>query len=1248
LQNVTSAQTLNFARDVNISDNLSFTKTTNSLINITNPADIFWWGNIWTARNNVASGVRQTTFASIVIDWIEQTTWRHWNYSRWNQWSADTFAMGFHPAWVFTTSWAWGTLEINTTPLPGGGGGGTDRTQPGTVGFFALNLDTLISPELNQSAYRFFDNNNNVDVGSALANQDTSITLSNDGDAFRLRSLISITQNKLRQNEKTFKLQFAQQSWVCDSGFIWETYNDVTTTTAIAFNNNITPSDEDILISNINDPVNTGITAINQTYQELNNFSTSISEIPEDQDWKWDFSLIDNTAPNNTSYCFRIVESDGTLLDSYSVIPEITTYIPPSPGWVSTGLNLWLKSNAGTSTTTDGVNLASWTDQSGNGKTATAVTAPIYRDNATDNVNFYPVVNFNGTNQAMENTTWWMSSKSYFAVIIPTDTIDGTLSGGVPFGLECTNATVDFGTCGLPFGGLVLWSFTVAIPDEVITHALGSSANYRSAETGAESYAADKPMLVMINEDATGTIANIYEKWERLDNFTFNSYQSVTNTNYSLWRSLDGANPFYYDWDVVEIINFDDRLVDADRIKIESYLSLKYGITLKDWTQDYIASDGSTIIWDSGIAWTYNNDIFGIWRDNVQSLEQVQATSINDGTILTITAVWEGTNMSPSFVDIIDKEFFTIWNNAWANTWSATDTPAWFNVIARKWQTQENGDTGSTTFEFDVDDTNFDIPVLTAGTNYYFVYDSDGDSTLADETPVSMTNTSGSLWSTNLNLADETVFTIASEASSNNIPTDITLSNNTINENSIANTVVWSLTTTDGDVSDTHTYSLAIWTGDDDNARFTISWSNLEINHSPDHEIQDSYSIRIQTDDGNGWQYQEIFNIIINDLGEANTTTIDLEDSEDDFKYSVTSGQWNNNAVNPFAGSNSLESDNLWADNTQSCFEVDHNSSSTGSIDFYYEVSSQAWSDELRFFIDNVQQDQWSGTVTYTQYTSGDVSAGPHNYKWCYVKDGGWSAGTDNAYIDNINFIGTATDIIDPTIDSTNFASGSLLPGWNQTINLTYNDTDSWINVASANITLHKWDWISAYWADISGTGLTSGIINSTSATYTTNNLDFGKYQYRFSISDNAGNTQNQNIDFYIDVPEFIISTPEIDMWTLDSISNNFSPTVTITVRTVGAWFDIFMDADDSLLYTSESIDNWNGSTWFGYDQDPYTGNISAIGINQNISTQAASLNTNGDRNIYTFNIQLGGLVSDEQAAWDYLWDIDFWINLAY
>gem|GEM_PF-6548236 len=71
---------------------------------------------------------------------------------------------------------------------------------------------------------------------------------------------------------------------------------------------------------------------INQSYQELNTFTTSVAAIPRDQDGSWDFSLFDNTAPDSTTYCFRIVEDDGTLLDTYSSIPEITTGItPPIP-----------------------------------------------------------------------------------------------------------------------------------------------------------------------------------------------------------------------------------------------------------------------------------------------------------------------------------------------------------------------------------------------------------------------------------------------------------------------------------------------------------------------------------------------------------------------------------------------------------------------------------------------------------------------------------------------------------------------------------------------------------------------------------------------------------------------------------------------------------------------------------------------------------------------------------------------------
>jgi len=102
-----------------------------------------------------------------------------------------------------------------------------------------------------------------------------------------------------------------------------------------------------------------------------------------------------------------------------------------------------------------------------------------------------------------------------------------------------------------------------------------------------------------------------------------------------------------------------------------------------------------------------------------------------------------------------------------------------------------------------------------------------------------------------------------------NTPTDINLSNNALDENVAANTTVWSFSTIDLDVWDTHSYSLISWTWDSDNSAFTITGNTLSINTSPDFETQSSYSIRVQTDDGNGWNYQEVFTITINNLDEV-------------------------------------------------------------------------------------------------------------------------------------------------------------------------------------------------------------------------------------------------------------------------------------------------------------------------------------------------------------------------------------------
>jgi hypothetical protein len=176
-----------------------------------------------------------------------------------------------------------------------------------------------------QSAYRFFGNDNSTDVGTALASQDTPGTLSSAGQAFRLRKLIHVNYADLAISGENFKLQFAEKSGTCDTSFTGETYADVTGATAISFNNNATPADGDNLTSNANDPTHGGDTIVNQDYEESNNFTNSVAAINSGQDGKWDFSLIDNSAPANTSYCFRVVKSDDSLLDTYTVIPEITT-----------------------------------------------------------------------------------------------------------------------------------------------------------------------------------------------------------------------------------------------------------------------------------------------------------------------------------------------------------------------------------------------------------------------------------------------------------------------------------------------------------------------------------------------------------------------------------------------------------------------------------------------------------------------------------------------------------------------------------------------------------------------------------------------------------------------------------------------------------------------------------------------------------------------------------------------------------
>ena len=99
----------------------------------------------------------------------------------------------------------------------------------------------------------------------------------------------------------------------------------------------------------------------------------------------------------------------------------------------------------------------------------------------------------------------------------------------------------------------------------------------------------------------------------------------------------------------------------------------------------------------------------------------------------------------------------------------------------------------------------------------------------------------------------------------NQAPTDITLSNSAIVENSPADTFVGTILATDSD-TDSGDISYSFGGGTDD-SHFTISGDKLNIKTSPNFEAKSSYSIDITADDGEK-NFTKTFTITIGDIND--------------------------------------------------------------------------------------------------------------------------------------------------------------------------------------------------------------------------------------------------------------------------------------------------------------------------------------------------------------------------------------------
>lgn len=323
--------------------------------------------------------------------------------------------------------------------------------------------------------------------------------------------------------------------------------------------------------------------------------------------------------------------------------------VAQNPGGISTNIQLWLKADDGALNSgvnaTDGQAVNTWKDKTNartNDATDDNLAPPTFRDNSADYINYNPIVEFDGVNDGLDfgNDYIYSSGKgsqdgmTWFAVVEPDN--------------ASTNKTcqyiADFGSVGNAGYGFRYGSSNYGFytsPDysgafDKALHPFGTDPNLLRftidfGKNQTFNFNGAPPSITNTIGTKALTAKQINEKSYHISNegpFTIGQQSKKHKINNNLGRRFDG--------NIAELIGFSADLSEnsgADISRIESYLSIKYGITRDNsagsTAGDYLASSGS-ILWDASITPSFHNDIIGIGRDDNSDLTQNQSHQLDD------------------------------------------------------------------------------------------------------------------------------------------------------------------------------------------------------------------------------------------------------------------------------------------------------------------------------------------------------------------------------------------------------------------------------------------------------------------------------------------------------------------------------------------------------------------------------------------------------------------------------------------
>ncbi len=443
------------------------------------------------------------------------------------------------------------------------------------------------------------------------------------------------------------------------------------------------------------------------------------------------------------------------------------------PGGRSTNLSVWLKADAGTSTTVNGNSLTTWSDQSGRSKDATGGSAATFNTNV---MNFNPGVTFSSNYYNLPASSFPTGTSNYSFYYVFTDASYGSQEYLISYGQRGDGSV---GQCG--YNNVVAGTHNAYLTGSWCWDAFYSTATLST----------NTPYVGKVfYNNSVGKFLSYNGYYNGFDN-TFISSKSTTD----VLHQVGGISsvPTYFNAKATEIIAYSESNSGIQQQKIESYLALKYGITLSnnfngnlttlEANNSYGIAEGNYVLSEGTVAWSasanssYHNDVAGLCRNDESGLNIKVSTSVNTTPIVQVALENDfssANNASSRTVSYTNDKSALIWGSDGGGiTFATTFNTSLNSRMTRIWKRQLTNTAQGVYLKFTT-------AAISNSTTYYLIGETSAAGTtwynLASATSASSGNT---VTFGPVTLSSKTFFTLANTPSA--LPVDL-LSFNGIRE----------------------------------------------------------------------------------------------------------------------------------------------------------------------------------------------------------------------------------------------------------------------------------------------------------------------------------------------------------------------------------------------------------------------------------------------------------------------------------